>query len=85
MRPVKHLLMAVLIGLGGCAWNSAPPSAELKDIPARYMQGPIAFPTVKPGDYPVDKLAEAAAVHATNVRTIKGLQQYVRLIRRQRE
>ena len=74
------LLALVLAGCGG----PAPPSPELQAPPAYLMNKHMAFPVIKAGDDPVIKLAQAAEVHTRNVRKIRGLQSYIRLIRREK-
>jgi len=80
MMPFWPLLAALsavvsLAGCGGPVTEFAPPAAHL-------MRPADPFPLVRPGDDALVKLAEAAASHNKNARKIRGLQKYIKLLRK---
>lgn len=76
------LVIALSIFLAGCAGD--PVSGQKLAPPPKYLMAPPrAFPTLKPGDDAVQKLAEAAAVHNREARRIRGLQGYIKTVRKE--
>lgn len=74
------LLMALAVALGACGGG---PVATKMAGPADYlMTPPHAFPRIEPGADMAAIVAEAASAHNHNARKIKGLQRYIRTIRK---
>ncbi len=75
-RPLGALCIAIsLAGCAGPVTDVAPPAAHL-------MRPADPFPLVRPGDDALVVLAEAAASHNRNARKIRGLQKYIKLLRK---
>jgi len=83
LAVVKILLVmfAVTVFLAGCA-QDVPPS-KLAGPPKHLMAPPKKFPPVNEGDDAVAKLAQAAELHNRESRCLRGLQGYVKTIRKE--
>lgn len=81
---IKLLLVTVTIAvlLAGCSGGPVPPS-QLTPPPKYLMSAAKPFPTMKDGDDAVAKLAEAAEAHNRNARKIRGLQGYIKTVRKE--
>ena len=75
------IALAVLVFLAGCAPDPTPD--KLAGPPKYLMTSPKPFPTIKDGDDAVAKLAEAAETHNRNARKIRGLQGYIKTVRKE--
>lgn len=83
LAVIKILLVtiAVTVFLAGCA-SDVPPS-KLAGPPKYLMSAPKSFPAMNDGDDAVAKLAEAAETHNRNARKIRGLQGYIKTVRKE--
>jgi hypothetical protein len=83
LAVIKLLLVviAVTVFLAGCAPTPTPD--KLVGPPKSLMSAPKPFPTMKDGDDAVAKLAEAAEAHNRNARKIRGLQGYIKTVRKE--
>lgn len=83
LAVIKLLLVfiAVTVFLAGCAPDPTPD--KLIGPPKYLMAPPKPFPTMKDGDDAVAKLAEAAEAHNRNARKIRGLQGYIKTVRKE--
>ena len=74
------LLMALAVALGAC--GGTVPTNKVAG-PADYlMSPPRPFPNVGPGSDMGVIVTEAAAAHNHNARKIRGLQKYIRTVRK---
>jgi hypothetical protein len=75
------LIIALTVFLGGCAPDPTPD--KLVGPPKYLMTAPKPFPSLNEGDDAAQKLAEAAEVHNRNARKIRGLQGYIKTVRKE--
>lgn len=75
------VLLVVAVFLAGCAPDPTPD--KLAGPPKYLMTAPKPFPTMKDGDDAVAKLAESAEIHNRNARKIRGLQGYIKTVRKE--
>jgi hypothetical protein len=75
------VIIALTVFFAGCAPDPTPD--KLVGPPKYLMTAPKPFPTMKDGDDAVAKLAEAAEAHNRNARKIRGLQGYIKTVRKE--
>lgn len=81
---MRYFMIAALMagfGLGGCA--SDVPPAKLDGPPKYLMDPPKKFPSLNEGDDALEKLAQAAELHNREARRIRGLQGYIKTVRKE--
>jgi len=78
---IAVVILCVTVFLAGCA-NDPLSGQQIKAPPGYLMAPPKKFPSLNEGDDAVRKLAEAAEVHNREARRIRGLQRYIRTVRK---